>query len=466
MDMEPSDAARADRLMHSWLLRNATKMDQAERLLSARWANPSLFNERMQICEEVLQVMKQVLGLGGTGSANAESKSLLLLGESSSGKTQAVDWCLQRLKEERSNVVALRASGGAYNSNMECLRHLASQVAVHCLTTPPTSCLEGSMEWFRNLLKVSFNHDSAVVIILDQFEKFCAFARQTLLYNLFNLAQEMSIRLCIIGISSQFDVVSKLEKRIHSRFQMHCIYATLPRTPAELLEMLECKLHLPEGSKGLDDDFVKEFNAKVTLALKARLPDWTEQVLSGCKPSWFLWRCLPVAGFLRNSVALDSSCQSSESPQKCPRIGGPLDTLIDSEEHRQEVLLSGLVECEHLVLLALFQQWDRAPKKTRSLSTTLYELKRLVADKGVLSAHTDATLTAAFSRLLEVKLVRLSGSEDVPKIFRPCESVVDRIYKKWVADLPEKATEKQLPSNPLRRLPEDIRIWILRWSRT
>ena len=29
-----------------------------------------------------------------------ESKSLLLLGESSSGKTQAVDWCLQRLKEE------------------------------------------------------------------------------------------------------------------------------------------------------------------------------------------------------------------------------------------------------------------------------------------------------------------------------------------------------------------------------
>ena len=45
---------------------------------------------------------------------------------------------------------------GAYNSNMECLRHLASQVAVHCLTTPPTSCLEGSMEWFRNLLKDGF----------------------------------------------------------------------------------------------------------------------------------------------------------------------------------------------------------------------------------------------------------------------------------------------------------------------
>ena len=39
---------------------------------------------------------------------------------------------------------------------------------------------------------MSFNHDSAVVIVLDQFEKFCRFTRQTLLYNLFNLAQEMS----------------------------------------------------------------------------------------------------------------------------------------------------------------------------------------------------------------------------------------------------------------------------------
>lgn len=33
-------------------------------------------------------------------SASKESKSLLLLGEPGSGKTQAVDWCLQKLKEE------------------------------------------------------------------------------------------------------------------------------------------------------------------------------------------------------------------------------------------------------------------------------------------------------------------------------------------------------------------------------
>ena len=36
---------------------------------------------------------------------------------------------------------------------MECLKHLATQVAAHCLSTPPNSCLEGSMEWFRGLLQ-------------------------------------------------------------------------------------------------------------------------------------------------------------------------------------------------------------------------------------------------------------------------------------------------------------------------
>ena len=35
-----------------------------------------------------------------------------------------------------------------------------------------------------------------------------------------------------------------------------------------------------------------------------------------------------------------------------------------------------------MILLALYRQWDRAQKKTRSLSTTLYELKRLVANEG------------------------------------------------------------------------------------
>ena len=97
------------------------------------------------------------------------------------------------------------------------------------------------------------------------------------------------------------------------------------------------------------------------------------------------------------------------------------------------------MECEHLILLALFRQWDHSPKTARSLSTTLYQLKKLVETEkghdlgGVLADHTDVSLTAAFTRLLEIKLVRFCPglSEDVPKMYRPCESLVDEVYKKW-----------------------------------
>ena len=121
----------------------------------------------------------------------------------------------------------------------------------------------------------------------------------------------------------------------------------------------ECRLHLPQGSRGLDDAFVSEFNSKVSTALKARvrLNDWTallgvrsvsdvlrilvgpgltkpqdvsllRKIDSGFKPSWFLWRCLPVVGFLRGSVAV---------AEKRPRVCGQ----FDSDEQRQELLLSG-----------------------------------------------------------------------------------------------------------------------------
>lgn len=147
----------------------------------------------------------QQLGISLSAKSCEESKSVLLLGEAGSGKTQAVDWCLQKLKEENDSIITLRARGetwlrvfvifGAqdmYSSNIECLRHLAQQIAGQLMANPQKDSFEGSMEWFRCIVKESFQRESAVVIVLDRFEQFCGLARQTLLYNLFNLAQDLS----------------------------------------------------------------------------------------------------------------------------------------------------------------------------------------------------------------------------------------------------------------------------------
>lgn len=436
------DPAQRKRQLEAWICGNRFQLDKVERLLTQRWQEPNLFGEQRQLCDKVLQVMRRVLG-----GESAESKSLLLLGEAGSGKTQAVDWCLQKLKEENKNIITLRARGDLYGSNVECLRHLAQQIAGQLMTVPQsTGSFEGSMEWFRCILKESFHRDSAVVIVLDRFEHFCGMARQTLLYNLFNLAQDLSVRLCIVGVSEKFDVTCQLEKRILSRFSMEYLFAFLPRDAKELTRVLECKLTLPEDAAGFTTSFIYDFNQRVSEAIAARLPQWMQDIELGRKPTWFLWQCLPVVGFLRRALgdAPDATKQ---------RIA-----TLGEDAQRRRLFLRGLAECEHLVLLSLFRQ--RAAK-VRSLSTVLFELLRLVECNGkVLAGHTEESLSAAFFRLISYKLVTIPpvSNSDVSTRYRPCESEVDEEYRQWVEDMAKK--QSAMLHNPLKDLPEAVQSWL------
>ena len=47
---------------------------------------------------------------------------------------------------------------------------------------------------------------------------FCSKQNEILLYNLFDICQGQAVPICMIGLSSQMDVVENLEKRIKSRF--------------------------------------------------------------------------------------------------------------------------------------------------------------------------------------------------------------------------------------------------------
>lgn len=287
--------------------------------------------------------------------------------------------------------------------------------------------------------------DSAVVIVLDRFEHFCGMARQTLLYNLFNLAQDLSVRLCIVGVSEKFDVTCQLEKRILSRFSMEYLFAFLPRDAKELTQVLECKLTLPEDAPGFTTSFVYDFNQRISEAIAARLPQWMQDIELGRKPTWFLWQCLPVVGFLRRALG--------DAPDATKQR-----LTLGEDAQRRRLFLRGLAECEHLVLLSLFRQ--RAAK-VRSLSTVLFELLRLVECNGkVLAGHTEESLSAAFFRLISYKLVAFSpvSNSDVSTRYRPCESEVDEEYRQWVEDMAKK--QSAMLHNPLKDLPEAVQSWL------
>jgi len=70
----------------------------------------------------------------------------------------------------------------------------------------------------------------SVVFIIDEFDLFAAHARQTLLYNLFDIAQARKAPIAVLGLTARFDVVESLEKRVKSRFSHRYVYLSLPKS--------------------------------------------------------------------------------------------------------------------------------------------------------------------------------------------------------------------------------------------
>ena len=62
---------------------------------------------------------------------------------------------------------------------------------------------------------------------------------QTLLYNLFDMAQARSAPMLVVGVSSKIDVVESMEKRVKSRFSHRTVHLRKPADFAEYCAMAE-----------------------------------------------------------------------------------------------------------------------------------------------------------------------------------------------------------------------------------
>lgn len=425
---------------------------KADEMISARLGNTKCFcdpvwPETQKVCEEVFSAI---------GTRGAENHSLLLLGEAGSGKTHIVEWCIQRLRAEHPSAIVLRAAGGAYASDVECLRHLATQLSDRLVSAPsPTASFEQNMEWILNIFKGSFKHASAMVMVIDQFEYFCSRTRQTLLYNLFDVSQRAGVHISVIGTSTKMDAMDSLEKRIRSRFSMRHLHTFLPTTMDDLVQVLMAKLRLPE-SCGLEKEFLNELHANLEKAIKAKSRAWERDVDLGRPPSWFLAKCRPIMALLPDEL------QSGESLPKRPRSVG---CLASCASHQATMLfLEGCSQKELIVLLALHRLRQRGVSAIFSLA--LHEIQLLHQDsKQWMDDFNEHLYTASFDILLESLLIDI-GSGDAARKHRPCGIAVNTqsVFAELVAELgrSESDVSKQ---NPLRSLPTTIQQWAVQRQR-
>lgn len=82
-----------------------------------------------------------------------------------------------------------------------------------------------NLAFLLDTLKAGNNKKSkSIIFILDEFDLFCSHHNQTLLYNLFDVAQSAQAPICIIGLTYRLDVIELLEKRVKSRFSHRQIF--------------------------------------------------------------------------------------------------------------------------------------------------------------------------------------------------------------------------------------------------
>lgn len=99
-------------------------------------------------------------------------------------------------------------------------------------------------------LKSGDRHKSkSCIFILEEFDLFCGHHNQTLLYNLFDVAQSAQAPICVLGLTCRLDVIELLEKRVKSRFSHRQIflYADGAQTQEweDKLELMRTLLSLP-----------------------------------------------------------------------------------------------------------------------------------------------------------------------------------------------------------------------------
>ncbi|KAJ6108605.1 hypothetical protein N7523_009928 [Penicillium sp. IBT 18751x] len=175
-----------------------------------------------------------------------EGNSLLLLGSRGSGKTAMVETIISSLAKNHGNDFhVVRLNGFLHTDDRLALREMWRQLGRETHTEDDTAKVSSYADTMATLLALLSHPEElfgasgnangvtaakSIVILLDEFDLFVTHPRQTLLYNLFDIAQARKAPIAVIGLTTKVDVTEMLEKRVKSRFTHRYVYVPLPRT--------------------------------------------------------------------------------------------------------------------------------------------------------------------------------------------------------------------------------------------
>jgi origin recognition complex subunit 4 len=237
----------------------------------ARLTHRAAYTDRSPLPSHLSSAYETLHTLLQTTISSGESNSLLLLGSRGSGKTLLVNTALYNLRHASSpDFHIVRLNGFIQTDDRLALREIWRQlgremdvdeeetnqvVGSYADTMTSLLGLLSQPEEVPDIGAVEYAAEKvvtrSVVFVLDEFDLFTTHPRQTLLYNLFDIAQSRKAPIAVIGCSARTDCVECLEKRVKSRFSHRWVHVGQPKSLAAFGEVARESLLVTEKQVGL-----------------------------------------------------------------------------------------------------------------------------------------------------------------------------------------------------------------------
>ncbi|CAG0894101.1 unnamed protein product, partial [Darwinula stevensoni] len=372
-----------------------------------------------------------------------ESNSLLIIGPPGSGKTALWKGAWRILMENMPKLIKsctlVELNGLIHVDDRLAILEITRRLRLEDVAAAET--FSSHAENLRYLLSRLKDDDQkrGMVIVLEEFQLFSSHRNQTLLYNLFDVAQSSQTPMCVIGVSSRLDVLEGLEKRVKSRFSHRHVYLFPRRNLPDIHALTRRIASLPDAFP--HPAFQKEWNLRLDALL--RLPS-VESVL----------RRLCDLGFnfhvLRAFLFLVISNLNASHPYVTEEDVTRAASLFFYNQRAS--LMQGLSILEISLVIAIKHLCKIYNGRPFNFEMLFHEYEKFALRGSSIHVHDKAVVAKAFENLLTLKLLRRvergeMGSGSVPKEYRLYEALMS----------PEEISEHlmNLPS-----IPTDLQQWL------
>ncbi|KAM0301844.1 hypothetical protein ACHAPM_004996 [Fusarium culmorum] len=185
--------------------------------------------------EKVYQLVEQTVVAG-------EGNSMMIIGARGCGKTTLLEKVISDVSQEhKSDFHVVRLNGFIHTDDKLALKEIWRQLGKEMQVEDDLVNRTNYADTMASLLAL-LSHPSeiigtdegvtsqSIVFVIDEFDMFASHPRQTLLYNLFDIAQSRKAPIAVVGCTTRLDVVEMLEKRVKSRFSHRYVYLSLPKS--------------------------------------------------------------------------------------------------------------------------------------------------------------------------------------------------------------------------------------------